>query len=526
MEVLKYPKFLVLFLVGISLGIGFFLWRDFSIGYFSSCPIKYDKYDHPVITVKLQGIICDLEVRVGSRFPLFLSKKTLDQIDKKPQGTVQWHDINGQESESLSYLIPKMKIGDLTLKNILANQALEEENSVLGKCLGGEFNLFLDFPHSRIIACDTFSRLQSRKLADSHWVRVPFELKRGGIVLQVNTDLGLCKLAINTTSTFTLIRPSRVPSGKSPISSIFSIGEQNFGEITFQSVDLPDGLSEIDGFIGMDFLKNHAIYLDFTNKTVYIEPPQIYFEYFPITFSPRGIPATNVSIQGNIYSLELDLGSGLPLSLTQEILQNIHKIPYGTAKWSDFKGNKYQSLAYKIPEIKVGNLTFVNVLVNQNREDFHANAALNAPPSQQIGAIGLPILKKYNLLLDFRHSAIYASNSQVHLQQSGLLSKNLLSIPFVLCPDGILLAVETDTGIYRLLLDTAATHTAIRTPHSTSTSQFRLMGHDFGMRSLVPIDLSARFDYDGYLGLDFLREYSLFIDYPNKLIFLDLQKSE
>jgi len=73
-----------------------------------------------------------------------------------------------------------------------------------------------------------------------------------------------------------------------------------------------------------------------------------------------GSPTVDVSIQGNLYSLEIDLGSSFPFSLSEEILQNINKTDYGTAEWSDFKGQKYQSPAYTIPEVKIDNLTFTN----------------------------------------------------------------------------------------------------------------------------------------------------------------------
>lgn len=526
MGILKYLKYIVLFLLGSGLGIGFLLWHPFSKSYYCSCVITYDKYDHPLATVDLQGHKCELEVRIGSRFPLFLNKEILDGIEKQSQGTTQWHDIHGQQHEAPVYLISKMKVGDLTLKNVLVNQTLDKKCGTLGKFLGGEFNLLIDFPHSRIIACDTFSRLKAKGLTSNHWACVPFEWNHGGIVLQVNTDLGTRKLALNTTSTTTLIRSSLTSAGGSFDSSTFSVGGQEFGNITFFPVDLPEGLDEIDGFIGMDFLKKHAIYLDCSNKFVYIESPQIYFERFPITFGSRGVPSTDVFIEGTTYPIKIDFGNSLPFSLNQEILQNIHKTSYGTVDWSDFKGNKYQSPAYMIPEIKIGNLSFINVIAHQDREDFHDNVSLNCLPSQRMGAIGLPLLKKYNLFLDFPHSAIYASNNHFHLQQAGLLSKNLLTIPFILHPDGILLSVETDVGVFRLILDTAATHTAIRTPCSTFTSRFRLMGHDFGARSIIPIDLNSCFDYDGYLGIDFLCEYAFFIDYPNRLIFLDLQKED
>lgn len=520
----KHLKYLALLLASIALCIGGLVWFFFSPGYYSSFAVTYDKYNSPLITAKLQGKSRELVVNIGSRFPLFLCKETLDEIDKQPQGTAEWHNLDGKKREAPSYLIPKVEAGDLILTNIVAYQSLEENYSSLGKFLGEEFNLLLDFPHSRIIACNTLSKLQAKKLAGKHWVRIPFEMNCGGIVLHADTDFGTQRLAVNTTCTLTHLRSSFMPSGQLSVISPFSLGGQSFGNVTFQSIDLPEGLSGIDGFIGMDFLKHHAIYFDYTHKIAYIEPLERYFECIPITFASRGSPTVDVSIEGNTYPLEIDLGSSFPFSLRQEVLQNIYKTSYGTAEWSDFRGERYASPAYTIPEIKIGNLTFADMMTKQNREDFHINVTLTAHPSQPVGAIGLPILEKYNLFLDFPHSNIYASNDHVPLQQAGLLSQQLLTIPFVLHHDGILLSVETDAGTYRLILDTGSTRTVIRAPHPSSTAQFRLMGHDFGERSIIPIDLSPEFNYDGYLGSDFLREYSLFIDYPNRCIFLDLQK--
>lgn len=522
MGILKYPKSFVLSLLLTAIGFVFLFWNSFSKGYYNSCVVTYDRYSRPLITTQIQNHSYDLEVRIGSRFPLFLNKETLDQIEKQAQGISHWHDIHGQQHEAPSYLIPKIKVGDLILTNIAANQVQDEGPGILGKWLGGEYNLFVDFPHSRIIACDSFPKL-CKKLDRTHWAQAPFELTPGGITLNSSANFGNLRLVINTTSTRNLIRSSLAPTEKHLTSPTFSINGVELGSITFETIDLPDGLGEIDGFIGMDFLKNHAIYLDYAHKTAHIELSPIYFEKYPISFSKCGIPSVTASIEGSDYLLEIDLASSFIFSLNREILQNIHKTSYGTAEWSDFKGNKYQSPAYTVPIIKIGNLALTNAVVHQDRDDFHVNAALDALPSQQRGAIGLPILEKYNLFLNLPHSTIYACNSYVHLQRSGHLSKNLLAIPFILHTDGILLSIETDTGPHNFLLDTAATHTAMRAPHSGSTSLFRIKDHDFGTRSIMPIDLSSRFEYDGYLGLDFLREHPLYIDYPNKLIFLDLQ---
>jgi len=86
-------------------------------------------------------------------------------------------------------------------------------------------------------------------------VRIPFEMHRSGIVLQVDTDFGTRRLIMNTTSTLSHLHSSFIPSDKPYISSALVLGGQQFGNITFESIDLPEGLREIDGFIGMDFLK-------------------------------------------------------------------------------------------------------------------------------------------------------------------------------------------------------------------------------------------------------------------------------
>jgi hypothetical protein len=527
----KYPlaskrlKYLVLFLSSIAPVVGMMLWCLFSGGYYSSLAITYGKNDYPLITTDLQGNPCILAVGIGARFPLSLRQETLDGIvDKKAQGTTTVHNIKGEKQEVPSYLIPKLKIGDLILKNVVAHQSEADDYGTLGKFLGREFNLLLDFPHSRIIVCDTFSKLQTKEVVGSHWIRVPFEMHCGGAVFHVDTDFGTRKLAINTTCTLTHLHSSFIPPGKSSVSSSFVLGGQQFGSVTFQSINLPEGLNEIDGFIGMDFFKKHAMYLDYTHKVAHIEPPEGYFERIPVTFTGRGDPIIDVSIEGNAYPLALDLGSSFPCSLRHEILQNIHKTKYGTAWWSDFKGQRYESPAYTIPELKINDLVFADMLIRQSREDFYTNVTLKGSPFQPFGIIGLPILEKYNLFLDFPHSTIYASRDRLSLQEAGLLSENLLAIPFIHCSDGLLLSIETDTGTHRLALDTGSTHTLMRAPHPTFTKKFCIMGHDFGGCSIITIDENSQFDFDGFLGMDFLREYSLFIDYSNKLIFIDLQK--
>ena len=501
------------------------LWQSHTTSYFVSLPITYTKYGNPLIDVKLGNNIQPCYVRIGSRFPMVLDKAILDKLDKQPSGITKSDDLNGEHYERPSYLVPKVEIGDLTIKNITVTQVEEGTANVLGQYLGGKYNLLLDFLNSRIIACDSFSRLKSKGVVNEGWIKVPFKTSRAGVILHIHSDLGVNDFALCTVSENTQIRRSLIPTDLPFTSTTFCIGKQDFGSIVFEPQNIPAMLSDIDGFIGMDFLKNHAIYLDYSNKIAYIEPPRTYFERLPITLSSSDIPIINIYLEGNLYPVDLDLGMHSLFALSEEVLHNIYKTSHGTAKWNDYKENHYQSPSYIIPEVKLGNLTLFNVITRQSQEEFHVSATLHGAPKYPIGVIGRPILEKYNLFLDFKNSAIYACDSLIHLQQEGLLSESILTIPFTLHHDGILLLIETDMGNLRLLLDTGSTCTVVRAPCSTSVSKFCLLEQDFGPRSLTPFELHPSWDCDGFLGMDFLLEHSIYIDYPNRLLFLDLQKT-
>ena len=526
MASVKRVKMLVFLSIGFAIGAGGVLWNSSRTSYFISLPVTCSIDKLPVIDAMVGDDTQALHVRVGSRFPLALNRKILEKLDKQPHGVTTFYDQIGESREVPSYLIPKIKIGDLTVINITAVENSAGDFNVIGKFLGGDFNLFLDFPRSRIVACNSFSKLKAKGLVDERWIGVPFEITRAGVVLRVHTDLGMQRLAINTLSKYSGLKMSLISSGQPITSATFCIGKREFGNMVLNPIDVPSILTDIEGFIGMDFLKNHAIYLDYTNKVAYIEPLQVYFERFPVSFSDGNIPVINVRIENNIYPLELDLGMSFPFSLTPKVLQEIRTDSYSTAHWLDFKGNEYQSPIHTVPGLQIGNQIFLDARITQDTEDFYENTRIEGAFSEKFGRIGLPILEKYNLFLDFPHEAVYICDTLSRLQEPGLLSTHLLAIPFLFHKHGILLSVETKTGVLRLILDTGCTKTVVRHPYALSVSEFRIMGHDFGSRSICPIDLCSDFDFDGYLGMDFLMEHPLFIDYSNKIIYLDLQKAE
>ena len=176
------------------------LWQSHTTSYFVSLPITYTKYGNPLIDVKLGNNIQPCYVRIGSRFPMVLDKAILDKLDKQPSGITKSDDLNGEHYERPSYLVPKVEIGDLTIKNITVTQVEEGTANVLGQYLGGKYNLLLDFLNSRIIACDSFSRLKSKGVVNEGWIKVPFKTSRAGVILHIHSDLGVNDFALCTVS--------------------------------------------------------------------------------------------------------------------------------------------------------------------------------------------------------------------------------------------------------------------------------------------------------------------------------------
>ena len=108
-----------------------------------------------------------------------------------------------------------------------------------------------------------------------------------------------------------------------------------------------------------------------------------------------------------------------------------------------------------------------------------------------------------------------------------------ICVPFQSGQFGIVITAETDLGTKRLVLDTGATHSALRgvlevaPPDELplSKSNTLLIGnHDFGKWEFVmyPIPKEAH-DIDGILGIDFFLEHSIYIDPFEQLATIELK---
>lgn len=271
----------------------------------------------------------------------------------------------------------------------------------------------------------------------------------------------------------------------------------------------------------------------------------IYHTPMPIGFSDANIPFTEVEIEGRIYFFEIDSGCDFPLSMRSDLLERIEqKESIGTGKWRDVKGNWYETPAYLIQQLNLGDLEFSDVLVQQEDDDFLINTTFgewddedDEEESKQ-GTIGLPLLEEKNILFDFSNYIFLVSNDFEQLEEDGYDLGSMIQVPFE-AQEGIVFSVETDLGTQKLMIDTGCTLNLVRASLAQgedleegdlglplfTTSQFILGGQDFGSMGLHLFDIASEFDeIDGLLGMDFLDQHVLYFDFENGVAYIGKAK--
>ncbi len=275
----------------------------------------------------------------------------------------------------------------------------------------------------------------------------------------------------------------------------------------------------------------------FLGKIFFSRP---YHLLFPVQFSDSDIPYLPINIDNHSYLLKIDLGSNFQMVLEAKVLDQITKIPYGTDSWANAKGKTLTSPRYKLPLIEMGNLPFTNVFVRQLDPKgncvFYRNPGFNPLSSPEIvGHIGKPLLDKVNLLFDFNHSLMLISNDLKKLREGGYDLKTFIKVPFKVGAKSVILETKTDLGPMRLVLDTGATCTMLRTSclkgetcskkiyglPGLSSNIFMMGNHNFGPQNIAFFDISKAFDLiDGFLGMDFLKKHSVYIDFKDQMAYI------
>ncbi len=149
------------------------------------------------------------------------------------------------------------------------------------------------------------------------------------------------------------------------------------------------------------------------------------------------------------------------------------------------------------------------------------------------GRLGRDFFAGKNIFMDFNHRVLIICSELKDIRKEGYEIKNLITVPFKNTSDGIVLEIETDMGKKKFVLDTGTTVSVIRTENLnkvpiqqkegtpiTKTSKFIIGGIDFGWRELYLLDISREFKIDGLLGMDFLKDHMVYLDFTKKTVYI------
>lgn len=272
-------------------------------------------------------------------------------------------------------------------------------------------------------------------------------------------------------------------------------------------------------------------------------PHRLKAKFFETTkinkYTSYKVPCINIQLEDKIYLAKLDLGFGgdtdLHLRLTSEILNSLEQKKYlHTTSSYGIRGKEYTSNLFRIPNVKIGNLTFRNLKVKELNHEFNKDGMFilneeistekdeEIPIDKEISAIGWKLFYNANLLLDFEKSILVCCDSLETLRDNGYPIDSFLEIPLLLDHGLIEFEANIDKGPIRCILDTGATWNIINSDSNEMTpffSTLRIGNINFGMTKFYEQSLKVPIKLDAIIGMEFLESKLVFIDFNNKKIY-------
>jgi len=468
--------------------------------------------DLPYLDVTIEGISYPFLLDLGSSIELSARKPIVEKIQKKRRlGKTSWMGIKGNVYHSSLYELKTLKMGTSTFKNVRLgmnvdgfilkdmklHNLIETDQEILHQHPGSigwpileKTNLLLDWFNEKAYAVKEIGELKTNGYHIDQWHKIPFELAHG-IIIEVATDFGIKRLILDTGATYTMVHSSK---SNTYHSQKFILGGVDFGRTRIDMIKMPDAFRDIDGILGMNFLKQHIVYIDYKNKWLYLGKKQRTHASrdgsaeFNMALSESKNPLIQLKMQDQEYWVALSTGFPEELSLKQEIFQQLK------SKTFNFNG-----------------LLLKNLRITEKAPDHEKLVS---------GFIGRNFLKKSNLLLDFKRGKGYATDSFQSLKKKGYAVKDWIQIPYEMTHLGMLVPVETDLGCRYFLIATNSPKTF--SPNFGITHKFELASHNFGPKELYEYPAPWPVGFDEILGIDFFQDCVIYIDHLDEVLYMKL----
>lgn len=250
------------------------------------------------------------------------------------------------------------------------------------------------------------------------------------------------------------------------------------------------------------------------------------------------LPYVKVEIEGREYFFILDLGFSGQAKIASACLSEIpNKVFEKNSTSIGFSGSKYQKNVYRVPELKVDQMKFHSVLVEEDNIAFHVDSAISPSlgfiPEITSGALGCMLFQKACVCLDLHFSMIAFCDSFDTFKRELHPNNPFSKVPFFFSNGFIEFEMSTPNGPLHCLLDTGSTLNHINTPNLEDIpikefvkaevyfDNVQIGGKDFGPITFSPLPIKLPVNIEAIIGLEFLLQHVVFIDFLNHEIYFE-----
>lgn len=233
------------------------------------------KYHLAFASVDIENQRFLLLVDTGSSASISLNKRLTQHLANIYTGNrTSFARANGDRFESEEILIPELKIGTHSWKNVLGredgewlDQGALKKDGILGKGLLQNFCLLFDLPNDKLIFSKESKEIEDLGYSFIDYTVTAFKNEAVGIVIDALVDYVPCKLLLDSGSSHTILKQSFLEKNNLKKIDSITVCDSHIPREEMLVLDLPEP-QEVDGIIGIGFFDTHLILIDFEKNVI------------------------------------------------------------------------------------------------------------------------------------------------------------------------------------------------------------------------------------------------------------------
>ncbi|PHM45340.1 hypothetical protein Xmau_00990 [Xenorhabdus mauleonii] len=263
----------------------------------------------PIATIDIDGEKQEFMIDTGSMNGFHLSKDFMSKISglviepEKARST----DVTGKVFFNEKFNIPQVSINGMTFKNVSgvsltpwgASMTISDgkkikptvegnlpEDMVIGLGLFKEKAVLIDYKTQKLSVSD---HTQSLGIDTAHgWIELPLNLSKEGIVIKVSQNAKHYNMVLDTAASISFFWKEKLSvdanrlscqvvhsllTNKECVASAFKLDGTGDKDLSVNTILMDGEFKQLnfDGLIGYNFIKDHAILIDFPGKKLFIK---------------------------------------------------------------------------------------------------------------------------------------------------------------------------------------------------------------------------------------------------------------